>query len=193
MLVVSLALSVVWTPHSPLADLLALSGVRRFGSNYASMRIWGSISFLCANLVGGIILSLDKPAGGAGDHFGRLGRRLARRCCSRRAWASRGVPRRFRRPTCSIGAEAVQPLFPVVRRGAGVINASHGFLFGFVSIYWKSIGISDTLIGLLWALAVVVEVCMFMVFTRLFGSVSGDDRADDLPALPRSCAGSPFR
>ncbi|TIQ16362.1 MAG: MFS transporter, partial [Mesorhizobium sp.] len=32
-LAVSLALTVVWTPHSPIADSLALSGVRRFGSN----------------------------------------------------------------------------------------------------------------------------------------------------------------
>ncbi|RWC93499.1 MAG: MFS transporter, partial [Mesorhizobium sp.] len=57
-LAVSLALAVVWTPHSPIADSLALSGVRRFGSNYASMRKWGSISYLCANLAGGFILSV---------------------------------------------------------------------------------------------------------------------------------------
>ena len=60
-LAVSLALSVVWTPQGPLVDSLALSGVRRFGSNYTGMRIWGSISFLAANLVGGIILSWTSP------------------------------------------------------------------------------------------------------------------------------------
>ena len=49
-LAVSLALSVVWTPHSPLTNSLALSGVRRFGSNYTSMRIWGSIAFLARQL-----------------------------------------------------------------------------------------------------------------------------------------------
>ena len=45
-LAVSLALTIVWTPHSPIADSLALSGVRRFGSNYTAMRKWGSISYL---------------------------------------------------------------------------------------------------------------------------------------------------
>jgi PPP family 3-phenylpropionic acid transporter len=55
--------------------------------------------------------------------------------------------------------------------GAGIIIASHGFLYGFVSIYWKSIGISETLVGLLWAWAVVAEVGMFMIFTRVFGQV----------------------
>ena len=56
--------------------------------------------------------------------------------------------------------------------GAGVINASHGLLFGFVSIYWKGIGISDTTIGLLWTWAVVSEVGIFLVFNRVFGSAS---------------------
>ncbi|TIW84774.1 MAG: MFS transporter, partial [Mesorhizobium sp.] len=56
-LAVSLVLTIVWTPHSPIADSLALSGVRRFGSNYTSMRKWGSISYLLANVAGGFILS----------------------------------------------------------------------------------------------------------------------------------------
>ena len=58
---VSLALTVVWTPHSPLADSLALSGVRRFRSNYAKMRIWGSVAFLCANFGGGFVLAMTSP------------------------------------------------------------------------------------------------------------------------------------
>ena len=40
---------------------LALSGVRRFGSNYSHMRIWGSIAFLGANFGGGVILSWTSP------------------------------------------------------------------------------------------------------------------------------------
>ena len=62
--------------------------------------------------------------------------------------------------------------FLLIVAGVGIINASHGFLFGFVSIYWKSIGISDTVLGLLWAFAVVSEVGIFLVFTRIFGSIS---------------------
>src|SRR5687768_2873306 len=37
-LAVSLMLQAVWTSHSPLADGLALSGVRRFGVHYAGLR-----------------------------------------------------------------------------------------------------------------------------------------------------------
>src|SRR5690606_17391051 len=56
-LVISILLVVAWTPHGPLTDSLALSGVRRFGSNYAHMRIWGSIAFLTANFLGGLIIA----------------------------------------------------------------------------------------------------------------------------------------
>jgi MFS transporter, PPP family, 3-phenylpropionic acid transporter len=45
-------------------------------------------------------------------------------------------------------------------------------LYGFVSIYWKSIEISETVVGLLWAFSVIAEIGVFMVFTRLLGSVS---------------------
>jgi PPP family 3-phenylpropionic acid transporter len=62
--------------------------------------------------------------------------------------------------------------FLLIVAGVGVINASHGLLFGFVSIYWKSIGISETVLGLLWAFAVVAEAGIFLVFTRVFGSLS---------------------
>ncbi len=39
-LAASLAFSIFLAPQVPLADALALSGVRRFASNYASMRVW---------------------------------------------------------------------------------------------------------------------------------------------------------
>src|SRR5262249_1469812 len=60
-LAVSLALSIVWTPHGPMIDSLALSGVRRFRSNYTGMPIWGLTWFLSANLLGGVILSWTSP------------------------------------------------------------------------------------------------------------------------------------
>ncbi|MER2633011.1 MAG: MFS transporter, partial [Rhizobiaceae bacterium] len=54
----------------------------------------------------------------------------------------------------------------------GMITASHGFLYSFISIYWASIGIGETTVGLLWACGVTSEICLFMVFNRLFGRLS---------------------
>jgi PPP family 3-phenylpropionic acid transporter len=166
-LTVSLALAVVWTPHGPLADSLALSGVRRFGSNYTKMRIWGSVAFLSANLGGGVILSWTSPqavpviiaASLAVAFFvvlaaPRLGK--PRRASPLSAEDLQSAPKLFNRH------------FLLFVAGAGLIGSSHGFMYGFASIYWKSIGLGDTLIGFLWAFAVVAEVGVFMFYTRLF-------------------------
>ncbi|MET3521197.1 MFS transporter [Mesorhizobium abyssinicae] len=171
-LVVSLALTVVWTPHSPIADSLALSGVRRFGSNYTSMRKWGSISYLCANVVGGFILARTGAEAVPAIIFVALAAALAAGLLAPRL----GRPRR----ASPLSAADIQHSAPTLLNayflyftlGVGIITASHAFLYGFVSIYWKSIGISDTVVGLLWAWGVVAEVCMFVMFTRIFGSVS---------------------
>jgi PPP family 3-phenylpropionic acid transporter len=170
-LAVSLALTVVWTPHSPLADSLALSGVRRFGSNYASMRIWGSAAFLFANLGGGVVLA-GTSAGAVPVmiSIGLVGTVLAALLAPRL-----GRPRRASPLSAADLQDSAPKLlsryFVLFVAGAGVITASHGFLYGFVSIYWKSIGVSETLVGLLWAWAVVAEVAMFLIFTRVFGKV----------------------
>ena len=165
---VTLALSIVWTPQGPLADSLALSGVRRFGSNYSHMRIWGSIAFLSANFGGGVILSWTSPQAVPVIMTLSLGVGLV----------AVAMAPRLGRPRLSspLSVEALQDAPKLLGRhfvlfvaGAGVINGSHGFMYGFVSIYWKSIGLGNTLMGFLWAAAVVAEVCIFLVYTRVFG------------------------
>ncbi|RAZ89772.1 MFS transporter [Mesorhizobium hawassense] len=171
-LAVSLLLTIVWTPHSPMADSLALSGVRRFGSNYTAMRKWGSISYLCANVVGGLILAATGPQAVPVIIFVALGAALAAGL-----WAPRmGRPRK----ASPLSAAEIQHKAPSLFNayflyftlGVGIITASHAYLYGFVSIYWKSIGIGDSVVGLLWAWGVVSEVCMFLFFNRIFASVS---------------------
>ena len=165
---VTLALSIVWTPQGPLADSLALSGVRRFGSNYSHMRIWGSIAFLSANFGGGVILSWTSPQAVPVIMTLSL-------CVGLVAVA---MAPRLGRPRLSspLSVEGLQDAPKLLGRhfvlfvaGAGVINGSHGFMYGFVSIYWQSIGLGSTLMGFLWAAAVVAEVCVFLVYTPVFG------------------------
>ena len=171
-LAVSLALTIFWTPHSPLADSLALSGVRRFGSSYTRMRIWGSILFLCGNLLGGVVLAVTSA--------NAIPVMISLGLCATFVVAfftpRLGKPRKAS-PLSSTDLQGSAPklltrYFLYFVAGVGVIIASHGFLYGFVSIYWKSIGVSETTVGLLWAWSVLAEIGMFMIFTRVFGSVS---------------------
>lgn len=167
-LIVSLALSVVWTPHAPIADSLALSGVRRFGADYAAMRIWGSIAFLVGSLAAGFILSRT----GAGAVPAIISVGLLACFVASFITPRLGKPR-MAAPDANEFQEAAPKLFNryflIMAAGCGIIVASHGFLYGFVSIYWKSLGISETIVGLLWSWGVMAEIIMFMFFTRLLG------------------------
>lgn len=170
-LLVSVAIHIFWSPHTPLVDSIALSGVRRFGSNYPSMRIWGSIAFMAGSYACGVILSFTSPAAIPWIIFIGLCGGLA---------ASFFLPRLGRpRQASGLSVSELQTAAPslltrnfvLLVAGAGIIHSSHSYLFSFGSIYWTSIGISDSIIGAFWAFAVFAEICMFLVFTRLFGHV----------------------
>ncbi len=168
-LCVSLGLAVVWTPHTPIADSLALSGVRRFGSDYSRMRIWGSAAFLAANFGGGFLLSLS----GIGAVPVLISAGLAVAVAASLIAPRLGRPRKASPLSASElqqgGPSLLTPPFLYFVAGCGLVVASHGFFYAFSSIYWQSLGISGGVIGLLWSWAIVAEIGMFAVFTRLFG------------------------
>lgn len=47
-----------------------------------------------------------------------------------------------------------------------LLQGSHAAYYGFSAIYWKAEGYSGTIIGYLWALGVVAEICMFAADKR---------------------------
>ncbi|HGJ5877183.1 MAG TPA: 3-phenylpropionate MFS transporter [Arsenophonus sp.] len=65
-----------------------------------------------------------------------------------------------------------------------LLQGSHAAYYGFSSLYWKEVGYSDIIIGLLWALSIVAEVIMFTFSYAVFRhwQVSG------LLLLSTSCA-----
>lgn len=170
-LAISILLAIAWTPHAPLTDSLALSGVRRFGSNYTGMRIWGSSAFLLANLGGGIVIARAGPGIVPLLIVVGLGGTLVAAAAAPRL----GRPR-LASPLSATDLPATPSLmsrhFLLLVGGAGLITASHAFLYGFSSIYWKSLGIAESTVGILWAWSVICEVGLFLVFARLFGHMS---------------------
>ena len=62
-----------------------------------------------------------------------------------------------------------RPAFVTFLIATGITQASHAYGYSFSAIYWKSIGIEETMIGALWSISVVAEVIMFTFFRRLFG------------------------
>jgi len=168
-LVVSILLAATWGPQTPLSDSIALSGSRRFGSDYASMRVWGSVAFLAANVVGGYLLGLTGE--GLVPWLMIVG-------LASIVVAALFVPRIGRpRVVTPLPSETLdgaafalrQPYFLIMIVASALGQSSHAFAYAFSSIYWKSLGISDATVGLLWAFSVACEIALFFLFKRLFG------------------------
>ncbi|MDR6632774.1 PPP family 3-phenylpropionic acid transporter [Phyllobacterium sp. 1468] len=168
-LIVSLMLAPPWTSQVPLADTIALSGVRRFGADFAKMRVWGSISFLLTSFVGGVFIQQ------VGEHIipWALLATLVAACGMSFIVPRIGKPRRLS-PLSDVdiadaGRALRRPAFVTFLIATGITQASHAYGYSFSAIYWKSIGIEETMIGALWSISVVAEVIMFTFFRRLFG------------------------
>jgi PPP family 3-phenylpropionic acid transporter len=163
LLLLIMLLSAFWSPQVPIADSVALSGVRRFGTDYASIRTWGSVLFLVVNVIAGIIIERTSPE-----------------------WA---VPMMisgfigiftvsFATPRLGVKRQKTGGILPswqilkdrrvfLILIATGLIQASHGLMHNFGSIYWKSLGVSAQQVGFLWAIPVFAEIVMFRFYARL--------------------------
>ena len=166
LLALSLA-SVFATPILPLADAYALRGLGERRRAYGPVRLWGSVSFIAANLAGGVLLELA----GAGNLIWVL---VA-------AQALTALTALFLVPqTPRVGpvTEAAQrrslwrvPIFVAVVMSASLIQASHAVLQGFATLQWTARGLEGPAIGALWSTGVVVEIVLFAVSGRVVAAV----------------------
>ena len=182
-LFVTLLYNFFFNPVLPLADAVALAGVRRFGADYGKIRIWGSVVFILANMGGGLLLAGFAPqailwslvrAMWLGAIVSLFLPRIGRRTLPSDTPADR--PRLWRNPS-----------FVVVLLSAGIAQSTHGLLYGFGSIYWQSQGYSGTMIGVFWAIGVVAEILLF----QFSGSVMR--RISPVALLAAGCAGAAIR
>ena len=57
-----------YSPYVPVVESITISGVRRWGFDYGSMRVWGSVAFIFSTLIGGQLIGrLGRRHGAAGD------------------------------------------------------------------------------------------------------------------------------
>lgn len=159
-----IAISGFWSPQVPIADSIALSGVRRYGLDYSSVRIWGSVFFLAASVTAGLLVQRT----GAWVTIPLLIFGFAAIFA-----ATLITPRLGKRRTLSAAAGAANvlrsPRVLLILASTGLIQASHAFMYNFGSIFWQSLGISAQEVGFLWALPVVSEILVFRFYSRIFG------------------------
>jgi len=171
-LAVTLAVSLFTSPLQPVADSIALAGVRRFGADYGRIRAWGSVAFILANLAVGWLIA---RSGTESIVLTLIGVALVG------ALLSPVTPRlgRPRKPASALEIAEASVLrllgkrrFMLVTVGCWLTQGTHSFYYAFGSIHWRELGYSGEAIGAFWAVGVAAEVALFSVSRRVFGRVS---------------------
>lgn len=157
----------------PLGDHLTTAQVKRQpGLDFARMRLWGSVSFLVMSVLAGVMVSRLGIA--------TLPYALSVCCLFAAAIAMIAPDVRSKHashvnevPAAALKPEVLTLLWLVIIASA-LINASHAMLYGFATIHWRSLGISDSTIGVLWAVSVVSEIGMLWWFGRTASASFGN-------------------
>jgi len=159
------ALALFWCALMPLTEASAIEAQRAGRGDYGRMRLWGSASFIAANLGAGMLVDQVAPGAAVGLIAGAFllsgvfALRLPRDDGEELPAVSEGL-------TLATGRALLGATFlgPIVL--AGILQSSHAVLYGFGTLHWQSLGYSNTVIGGLWATGVVAEIILFAYSAR---------------------------
>jgi len=145
---------------SPLADVIALRRARAEGFNYGWPRGIGSAAFVVANVGSGMMLRWAPPASLLVwiTVCAALATLAARWLLPPDPVHEAGHTLPGRERWRGIGALLRDPTFMLAVISVGLIQASHGFYYGFSVLVWKAQGLGSDVCGLLWGFAVAAEV-----------------------------------
>jgi len=158
----SLLLALAWTTILPLAESIAIRGMASVRLDYGRMRLWGSISFSAAALIGGSVA--DHTDAGAimalliagSTVLALAAHALAKPAPSAAPPALRPPPR-----PAAVIALLTTPTFLIFVFASGAVQAGHAVFYTFGTLHWSALGISPRIAGLLWTVGVGAEILLF--------------------------------
>ena len=169
LLLISLPASACMAAMMPLSETVALSVARAKGAEYGRMRLWGSLTFMLAAVGTGAALDVWPVA--------VVFPAAIVVTLAVTVWAAIRLPgdeaapppptRRENGPRQGLGRLLGDGRFLLFIGCAGFAQASHAPYYGFSTLHWRAAGLSETTIGLLWALGVLVEIGLFAIGARM--------------------------
>jgi PPP family 3-phenylpropionic acid transporter len=141
----------------PLAESLTMLGTKYAQFEYGRVRLWGSLTFILAAVIAGNILADNSSDMILLMIFGTICFLLIVTLFLPNIKSSISVSVRF--PIISLVRDKS---FTLVLIAAALIQSSHAVYYGFGTIHWQKSGISEVIIGLLWAEGVISEVVVFI-------------------------------
>ncbi len=141
-------------PLLPLGESQAMQAVKRGEMDYGRVRLWGSLTFILAVVVAGKLTTLS---GSDVILWLLVGGMLA---------TAATIPflptaPRATRPSTAPARLLSDRGFLLFLGTAALLQASHAVYYAYSALHWKAAGLSETLVGLLWAAGVIAEVLLF--------------------------------
>ncbi len=159
---VAVLVGLTQTSIMPIGDNITLIIARYSRVNYGTVRVWGSVSFVFAAYVLGWLLDTG------GESTILIAIVLAVALVFFACFLLPDIrPPKPKNRNHSALTLMKHPLFLIFIAGIGLSLASHGVLYGFASIYWQSLGIDGTTIGLYWAISVIAEIILFAMARKV--------------------------
>ncbi|HEX9881982.1 MAG TPA: MFS transporter [Hyphomicrobium sp.] len=163
-LTVGVALQLAISAMIPLTETIAVSAVRSAGLDYGRMRLWGSITFIVANFVGGLVI--EALGGGSGIWLIASAVLLTVASAHLLPAPTRGAIPAARPPRAhwrmSLPMRLLRSrLFVVFLVAIGCIHGAHATFYTFGALHWQAQGLAAAWVGTLWAIGVIAEVLLF--------------------------------
>ena len=169
---VSMALLMVgygffWAAVLPQFEVVTLNYLKERTDDYSRIRIWGSIGFVVAVLILGLLFDfislLNLPVFMLVLLLAILISSLAVKGEKKAVYEEAGE---------GFMALLLRPSVIAFLLAAFLMQLSHGAYYTFFSLFLQGHGYTNSWIGFLWALGVLAEVIIFLVIHRMFRWVS---------------------
>ena len=155
-LLVTILFSSCWGAIQPLGESLTMLSAKENGFEYGRVRLWGSLAFITTAIIAGRVLSDTTPDAIMVMIFASVVLMFAVTLFLPNMRTSKATGSSF-----PIAPLLRNKAFLLVLIAAALIQSSHAVYYGFGTIHWQKSGISDTVIGVLWAEGVIAEVILF--------------------------------
>jgi PPP family 3-phenylpropionic acid transporter len=166
---ISLLAAICFPAMLPIGESQVMGAVLRHRLDYGRIRLWGSITFIVATLGAGRMLTGRDPDLILMLVLAALGATFVAAVSFPRQPGDAGKHERG-----GIATLLAQPQFVLFVATASLLQASHAVYNGFSTLHWRAAGISEAVIGGLWAEGVVAEILLFSVsgfFVARFGPI----------------------
>lgn len=159
----------------PLGEALATQAARQKLFDYGRVRLWGSVTFIIATLLGGALIE------GAGlPSFLFWIAVTSGLLCLSIAWLPIAaldkrdglVPASSEQGRDGPVTSWLTLRFVTFLAAASLIQAAHGLFYSFGVIDWQRAGMGGTLVGALWAISIIAEIALFALAGSRLRTVS---------------------